>query len=426
MTEGFDKKRIPFEFKIQEMGDFGERCFYVKDFEAQSSVRDADKAQIQRTIDKCHEEGGGTVIISSGKWLTGPLRLYDNICLRLEDGAEISFSQKPEDYLPVVFTRWEGMECYNYTPLIYANGCENIKICGKGRLIGGGEAWWHWKKLQGEAAKELCYAQGNSVPVEERIYGTEKAALRPSFIQFIHCTKVCLEDFTIEEGPQWTLHPVYCENVWIHNVTVRTSGPNTDGLNPDSCRNVLIEGCTFSTGDDCIAINSGMNEDGWRVGKPCENVVILNCTMEEGHGAIVIGSGLSGGVHNIYAADCRIKQTMQGIRLKSMRGRGGYIKGAWFENIEIEAVTNEAVQISMFYPYSTVQPLSDVPSDFTDIHLKNITGSSQNLALELRGLPEKKIAGIELSRIKLCAPKAIVAEHVDNVSMEECYVGTCI
>lgn len=150
--------------------------------------------------------------------------------------------------------------------------------------------------MQQKAAKELCYAQSNGVSVEKRIYGTREAALRPSFIQFIGCKNVVLRDFTIEDGSQWTIQPVYCEDVIVKNVKVKTSGPNTDGLNPDSCTNVWIENCSFETGDDCIAVNSGMNEDGWRVNRPCTDVHIVNCTMSGGHGAIVIGSGMSGGI----------------------------------------------------------------------------------------------------------------------------------
>lgn len=262
---------------------------------------------IQDVIDECSRAGGGTVIVPGGQWHTGPLHLRSHTHLHFEDGAVVIFSDTPEDYLPVVFTRWEGMECYNYSPLIYANDCTDIAVTGAGRLIGNGQKWWHWKKRQQKAANELCYAEYDNIPVSERIYGTREAALRPSYLQPINCKNVLIDGITLEDGPQWTIHPVYCENVIIRNTKVCTTGHNTDGLNPDSCRNVLIENCDFSTGDDCIAINSGMNEDGWRVNRPCENVIIRNCTMSGGHGAVVIGSAVSGGVRNIYAHNCRIK-----------------------------------------------------------------------------------------------------------------------
>lgn len=379
-----------------------------------NGLSDSDKKKyIQRQVDKCSNTGG-RVVIPEGVWSSGPIHLCSNVELHLCDNAVISFSDIPEDYLPVVFTRWEGMECYNYSPLIYAKDCENVSITGRGKLVGNGRNWWSWKQLQQKAAKELCYAQSNGVPVEERIYGTREAALRPSFIQFIGCKNVILRDFRIEDGPQWTIHPVYCENVVIRHVDVHTTGHNTDGLNPDSCTNVWIEKCSFETGDDCIAINSGMNEDGWRVNKPCTNVSIVNCTMTGGHGAIVIGSGMSGGVENVYATDCRIKNTMQGLRIKSMRGRGGYIRNVLFENIEVEEVSEEAIQVSMFYPYSTVEPINPVPPVFEGITIRNIYGSANKQACVLRGLVDSPIKKIVLENTDIKAKEADIVEYVEE------------
>lgn len=376
------------------------------------------KNLIQSAINACAEEGGGTVIIPEGEWRSGPVHLKSNVNLHLERGAVIVFSEKYEDYLPVVFTRWEGTECYNYSPLIYAKDCENIAVTGEGTLIGNGQHWWHWKSMQKQAAEELCYSEINGIAVENRIYGTVSAALRPSFIQTINCKNILLEDFTIKDGPQWTIHPVYCENVTVRNVTVSTHGPNTDGLNPDSCSNVLIEDCIFDTGDDCIAINSGMNEDGWRVNRPCKNVEIRNCVMNGGHGGIVIGSAISGGVEDIYAHDCKITNTMQGIRLKSMRGRGGYIDRVTFDNIEINNVSDQAIQINMFYEFSTVEPQNDVPSDCSNIIIRNITGYGAETGIKINGLPEKKLRNIVLENIELTAEKAIECSNTELLTMK--------
>ena len=191
-----------------------------------------------------------------------------------------------------------------------------------------------------------------------------------------------------------------------------------DRLNPDSCRNVLIEGCSFDTGDDCIAVNSGMNEDGWRVGRPCEDIEIRNCVMTGGHGAVVIGSAMAGGVKNVHAHDCKISGTMQGIRLKSMRGRGGYIDGAVFENIEISGVSDQAVQINMFYEFSTVVPKSTVPSECRNIVIKNVHGSGAKTGIMINGLPEKKLKNIVLENVDLTAREAIVCKNAENVTMK--------
>lgn len=387
-----------------------------------SDFRELGKAAVQAAVNACAGEGGGTVLIPEGEWPTGPIHLKSNIHLKLAEGSVLRFSDCPEDYLPVVFTRWEGMECYNYSPLIYARNCENISITGKGTLIGNGQSWWHWKKLQQAAADELCYAQANAVPVEKRRYGTREAALRPSFVQPLSCKNVLLKDFTIVDGPQWTLHPVYCEDVVIQNVTVSSKGHNTDGLNPDSCKNVLIENCTFDTGDDCIAINSGMNEDGWRVNRPCENITIRGCTMNGGHGGIVIGSGMSGGVRNVTAHDCKISNTMQGIRLKSMRGRGGYVENVSIHDITINNVSNEAVQINMFYGFSTVVPKNQIPPVFRNIDIKNVSGSGADIGIELKGLPEQLLQDISLENIHLEAKHSMVCCDVEGISMKDVIV----
>ena len=387
-----------------------------------STLRKDEKDIIQIMIDECAQSGGGTVVVPKGEWKTGAIHLKSNVHLHMEDGATIVFSDNLEDYLPVVFTRWEGTECYNYSPLIYANGCENIAVTGNGTLVGSGQAWWHWKKLQGKAANELNDMASSGVSVDKRVFGTEEAALRPSFIQPINCKNVLLEGFTVKDGPQWMIHPVYCEDVTIRNVVVSSHGPNTDGLNPDSCRNVLIEGCTFDTGDDCIAINSGLNEDGWRVQKPCENVEIRNCVMNGGHGAIVIGSAMSGGVKNVYARDCKISGTMQGIRLKSMRGRGGYVDGAKFENVEINNVSDQAIQINMFYEFSTVMPKSDTPSDFRNIEIRNVHGNGANVGIQIKGLPEHKLGNITLENINIGAKSALECSNVANIKMNDVIV----
>lgn len=365
---------------------------------------------IQEAIDACPDTGG-TVVIPAGEWYTKKLHLKSNLVLQLEEGCVVHFSDQPEDYLPVVFTRWEGVECYNYSPLIYAKDCTNITITGNGVFDGNGQKWWKWKQLQQSAATALCEAESKRITPEDRIFGTEQAALRPSFIQFIHCSNIILRDFTIQEGPQWTIHPVYCENVYVGRIKVYSHGPNTDGLNPDSCKNVLIEQCLFHTGDDGIAINSGLNEDGWRVNVPCEGIEIRECVFTGGHAAIAIGSGMSGGVKNVWAHDCIIRDTERGIRLKSMRGRGGYINHVCFEDMTISNVEEEAIQVSMNYGSSTAVPVSDKAPVFSDISFKRIHGSGAKVGVELRGLPESPLE-VQLKDVKIEAECPSVTEYI--------------
>ena len=397
---------------------FPDHIFDVRDSGAAGDGTALNTEAFRRAIKACSEEGGGTVLIPAGIWQTGPIHLHSNVNLHLEEGARVRFSTHPADYLPVVFTRWEGVECYNYSPLIYARDCENVAVSGEGVLDGQGQAWWHWKTLQQAAAKSLYDAESKRIPPDQRVFGTEEAALRPQFLQTVGCRNVLVEGVTFVNGPMWTVHPVYCENVLVRGITVNSEGPNTDGLNPDSCRNVLVEGCTFHTGDDCVAINSGMNEDGWRVNRPCENVVIRNCVMSEGHGAIAIGSGMSGGVRNVYAHDCTVTGGDQGIRLKSMRGRGGFVENVLFERFHMAGLRREAIVLNMFYGSSTAASRSDRPPAFRNIHVRDVTCESAGMAAALRGLPEQPIERVVLEDLRLNAVEGIRCQDVDDLTLK--------
>lgn len=412
---GFD---LPFDLPEISEPVFQERILDIRDYGAVSDGLTLNTAAFHQAVDDCSAQGGGVIRVPDGVWLTGPIHIKSNICLHLESGALVRFSTCFEDYLPVVFTRWEGVECFNYSPLIYAIDCKNIAVTGEGTFDGQGPAWWHWKQLQHPAAKELYHAQSNGIPVEKRIFGSEKAALRPQFLQVIRCRNVLFEGVTFLNGPMWTMHPVYCEDVIIRDVTVETNGPNGDGLNPDSCCNVLIEGCSFDTGDDCIAINAGMNEDGWRVGIPCENIHIQNCTMSEGHGAISLGSGMSGGIRNLYAHDCCITGGDHGIRLKSMRGRGGFIERIYFENFRLSGMRMEAILLNMFYGASSAESISQTPPAFRDIHIKNVTCEGAQAAIVLRGLPEKPIERVTLEDLDIQSETGISCQDVFDLTLK--------
>lgn len=385
-----------------------------------TAYANAGQNAIQKAVDACTAQGGGTVLIEAGDWNCGPIHLASHVHLQLEKGAKITFSDRPEDYLPVVFTRWEGMECYNYSPLIYAKDAEDISITGEGELYGNGAKWWEWRAVQQQVGADELYREASEgIPVEKRVFGTREAALRPSFIQLINCKNILLSDFLITDGPQWTIHPVYCEKVVVRGVTIATKGPNTDGLNPDSCKDVLIEDCSFYTGDDCIAINSGINEDGWRVGRPCRDIIIRNCIMTGGHGGVVIGSGMSGGVENIQMLNCRISNTMQGIRLKSMRGRGGYVRNVKIKDIHLEDITEQAIQINMFYEYTTVVPKTQTPPVFSEISMENVEGTSLGLGIQIKGLPEQKLQDLHLKNIHLQAQNAMLCSDVSGLTLDQ-------
>lgn len=381
---------------------------------------------INDAISDCAENGGGTVVVPKGKWLTGPIKLESNIDLHLEEGAEVSFSTNFSDYLPVVFSRFEGIELYNYSPLIYAKDCENVAITGKGTLDGQGKAWWSWKRegLQDSGIKKLHKMAQESLPTEERIFGNTDDALRPSFIQFVNCKKILLEDIKIKNGPMWTVHPIYSEDVLIKNISIETpEGVNTDGIAIDSSKNVLIEGCTINSGDDAIALKSGRDKDGLSINRPSENIIVRNCRIIEGHSGVAIGSEMSGGVKNVLIENCKIDRADFGFHIKSVRGRGGSVENILIRDIEINKIKNEIFRLDMQYNRTNNVSNENLPT-FRDIHFKNISCQKAGLAFFLRGLPERPIENVSFENITAYAKQEMKKENVVNEIFKDISIKT--
>ena len=279
-------------------------------------------------IAACNASGGGHVIVPPGQFFTGAIHLLSDVDLHLEAGSTILFSQDPNAYLPVVFTRWQGIELMNYSPPIYSYGQRNIAITGQGTLNGQADAnhWWNWKNLETPDFDLLETMADDNVPVSQRVFGPGHF-LPPQMIQPFLSETVLIQGVTLINSPFWHLNPNLCRNVTVEGVTISSSGPNTDGCDPESCDGVVIDGVTFNTGDDCIAIKSGRDADGRRVNVPCQNVVIQNCTFANGHGGITIGSEMTGGVKNVYARDLTMNSAnlQAGHRIKTNTLRGGYV-----------------------------------------------------------------------------------------------------
>ncbi len=343
-------------------------------------------------------ESGDELVLSSGTFYTAPWDLKSDIIITLEKGTRVFFTHDKSYYNEKRFIRFEGVECYGNHPLIYARDCMNITIQGEGELHGNGVVYYTYKKLQKADCAHLTMAEYNHISVEDRVKDVSKTYLRPDFIEFVNCENVLLKDFKIFDSPMWTIHPVYCKNVSILNLTISSDGPNTDGIDPDSCDNVLIEKNTFLTGDDCIAINSGLNEDGIRVGIPCTRVVIRKNKFLKGHAAIAIGSGMSGGVEDIHAYDNVIDGVERGIRIKSMPGRGGYVKNVLFEDMTIKA-SREGIELTMDYPSSSSEPATRIYPHFSDFKFKNIEILNSKVGLKALGLEDNYIANVELDNV---------------------------
>lgn len=356
-----------------------------------------DVNDIQNAINMANEYD--EIIITSGLYYSKPWDLKSNLTISIMNGARIYFTEIKEYYYDKRFIRFEGVECFGMHPLIYAYGCQNIKIIG-GNLFGNGYSFYKYKKLQAKACDYLCYSEANGIKIEDRILDLKNSYLRPDFIEFVKCDNIMFENMKIYDSPMWTIHPVYCKNVLIKNVSIFSEGPNTDGIDPDSCDGVIIDGCYFETGDDCIAINSGLNEDGWRVGIPCQNIEIRNSIFNKGHAAIAIGSGMSGGVLGIYVHNCKINNCQRGIRVKSIPGRGGFVKDIRCKNIEINNC-KEGIELTMNYPSLTSKPLTKALPSFKNFHFDNTSISNTNLGFKVIGLNDSFIEDVYVDKLNI-------------------------
>lgn len=336
---------------------FAKKDFSVVSYGAKGDGKTLNTKAFQRAIEACYASGGGRVTVPLGNFVSGAIHLKSNVELHLADSARISFSVDPKDYLPLVFTRWEGMELMSYSALIYAYRQENIAVTGNGTLDGGAnyDNWWGWNGKQRPTlqvkARDLLHEQNHQqLDPSKRVHG-EGSYLRPNFIQFYECKNILLSDFRMINSPMWNVNPVLCENVTIDKLKIISHGPNTDGVDPESCKNVLISNCYFDTGDDCIAIKSGRDDDGRRINRPAENHIIENCIMKDGHGGVVIGSEISGGARNIFAVNCNMSSPSLDriLRLKTSSSRGGIIENVFMKNIKAGTYKDAAVTFNMFY-----------------------------------------------------------------------------
>ncbi|MGV3721628.1 MAG: glycoside hydrolase family 28 protein, partial [Actinomycetota bacterium] len=314
----------------------------------------------RQAIQECHSKGGGRVVVPAGRYLTGAIHLKSNVDLHVSAGAHLLFSQDPTRYLPVVRTRYEGNDCYNYSPFIYALDQKNVAISGEGVIDGRANvaAWLQMDRntQDQERLREMAEA---GVPVERRVFGAGRN-LRPNLIQFNRCAGVLVEGVTLRDGPMWTLHPLLSSNVTIRGVTIESRVPNGDGIDPESSRDVHIVDCTFFTRDDGVALKAGRNADGRQLGIPCENVVIQRCRVEGVRGArngMAIGSEMSGGVRNVFIEDCVITARLRGISLKTNTLRGGFIEDIYLRNVKFNRLQEAVLLIDMTFgqedgPYS--------------------------------------------------------------------------
>jgi polygalacturonase len=388
---------------------FPKRTLYLNRFGARPDGRTDCTAAFRAAIDQCSKAGGGKVVVPAGTYLTGAIHLKSNVNLEVSEGATIKFSTNPKDYLPVVFSRWEGVELFNYSPFIYAFEQRNIAITGKGTLDGqsNNEHWWPWngrpqygwKEGMGQQRPDrnaLLEMAEKGVGVKERVFG-EGHYLRPQFIQPYRCQNVLIEGVTILNSPMWEIHPVLCRNVIVQHVNINSHGPNNDGCDPESCSDVLIKGCSFDTGDDCIAIKSGRNADGRRLNAPTENIIVRDCVMKDGHGGITVGSEISGGVRNLFAEHCRLDSPNldHALRVKNNAMRGGLLEDLHFRNLEVGQVAHAVITIDFNYEEGARGSFTPVVRNYT---VDNLRSSRSKYALDVQGFPSAPIINLRLSK----------------------------
>lgn len=396
---------------------------------------------INHTVDRLSQAGGGTLFFPAGTYLTGAIRLKSNITLELEAGATLLFSDNFDDYLPFMEVRHEGVMMKSFSPLISAMDAENITIKGEGTLDGQGKAWWTeffriYIDLEKNGMRELnkyqpLWERENDVEAlyaetNEDWHGTLKRRFfRPPFIQPVRCRRVRIEGVKIINSPFWTVNPEFCDNVVVTGVTIHNvPSPNTDGINPESCRNVHISDCHISVGDDCITLKSGRDAQARRLGVPCENITITNCTMLSGHGGVVIGSEMSGSVRKVTISNCVFDGTDRGIRIKSTRGRGGVVEDIRVSNIIMSNIKREAVVLNLKYSEMPVEPMSERTPLFRDISISGLTAVGVKTPVKIVGLEEAPVTDIILRDINVKnAREKCIFENCERIRLTDVIVN---
>lgn len=359
---------------------FPNKDFNITDYGGKAN-HDVTKA-IADAIKACNQAGGGRVVIPAGTYHTGAIHLLSNVNLYIAKGATLLFSTDQKDY-PNVLTRFEGTELINTSPLIYAFKQTNIAVTGEGTVDGQAttDNWWAWKdkskpKPYGQTsdAKKLLEMANADVPVNKRVFG-KGHKLRPCFIEPHTSSNILIEGITIKNSPMWEIHPTLSQNVTVRNVTIESHGPNNDGCNPECCKDVLIEGCHFNTGDDCIAIKSGKNHDGRRVNKPSDGIIVRNCKMLDGHGGVVMGSECSGHIRHVFIEDCDMssKKLQRALRFKDNAVRGGHIEHIYMRNTHVGTVLESFLTIDLHYAEGSNGKFMPVIQDIhvTGVHSDN-------------------------------------------------------
>jgi polygalacturonase len=395
---------------------FPAREFAITAYGARGDGATDCRPAFAQAIAACNAAGGGRVVVPAGTWLSnGPIHLKSRVELHLADGATVRFSAEPAHYLPLVLTRWEGTECHNYSPLVYAYQATGVAITGRGTLDGNGKAGFAgWRARQDADVNRLRQMGIDGVPVHERVFGPGHF-LRPGTVQFWGCRDVLVEGVSLVDMPFWGIHPVYCQNVTVRGVTVRSHNPNNDGVDPESSTDVLVERCTFDTGDDCIAIKSGRDQDGWRVGQASENIVVRDCDMTSLKAALCLGSEMSGGIRNVFLHDIRVGKTFTGIYFKTNLDRGGAITHVRIRDVPMQ-------EAELFVNFTTAYQGyrgGNHPPEVRDVRIERVTCRRAKTGIRAVGVPASPLRDLVLRDVRVDeTPAPHEIRHVTGLRLE--------
>jgi len=456
---------LPFDMPQVQQPLIPSHSVLLTDFGAVGNGVVLNTEAFAQAIEALSQKGGGTLEVPAGIWLTGPIELKSHINLHLAQNAIIVFSAQ-QDLYPIIDTNFEGLDVRRCLSPIHAQDATDIAITGNGVIDGSGDAWREVKKRKvGEDQWKRILKKGGVLSEDGKVWFPDegyaaaratagtlnkpadnldeqyiKTFLRPVMVSLRGCERVLLEGVTFQNSPCWNLHPLWCSHVTIKNITVRNPhySANGDGIDIESCQNVVLVGSSFDVGDDAICVKSGKDEDGRRHGIPCSNLIVKDCTVYHGHGGFVIGSEMSGGAHNIWVSGCRFIGTDVGLRFKSARGRGGLVRDIWADHIYMKDIAAEAVAFNLYYSgvsateraaqqaapsEETLPAVDETTPQFRDFHFSNLLCSGAKKAIYINGLPELPLENVAFHDCEFTASKGVEVQGARNITYQNVTVN---
>ena len=455
---------LPFEMERVERPDIPNRTVSVEDFGGVGDGVVLNTEAFAKAFAHLAAKGGGRVEVPAGVWLTGPIVLENHTELHLDRDAIIVFSAD-RDLYPVVATIFEGRDTYRCQPLLSAFGKHDVAVTGKGIIDGNGDPWravkkskiapsewnkivksggvlsndgntWYptenFKKGAGDADQNIA-----RWAVTKEDFESIRDFLRPVMVNFKDCQRVLLEGPVFQNSPCWNIHTAICTDLTVNDIAIRCPwyAQNGDGIDIESCKNVVLTNSWIDAGDDAICIKSGKDADGRKRGIPSENVIVDNCTCYHGHGGFVVGSEMSGGVKNVLVSNCRFSGTDVGLRFKSTRGRGGVVENIFIRNIVMNDILSEALLFDLFYGGKSASealadgdgnPTTDMPfkpvdettPQFRNIVVDNVICRSARRAMLFNGLPEMNVENVVVTNTTIESEVGAEINESTNVVLD--------